>query len=538
MSSLDERLDSRVFESLSSSSDNDEDTDEEFYEFLTMRSEKNVVEKVNIADHENIAQSEQIDSIAAQTNYRLHTLKQNRLSRKLLAAASRSSLRRLRSTQNTSTTRPSMLPQKAILAARRSSSRALRNKKDISGKTSPRARVVRMDFKDTTSESLSSQDTDDFSPAVMAKHLTQHDDIYSSLVNSNKRTDYPTTNVDAPSGPPPTPSRRRADTRELVMKKERMSRRLSKAQSSIAHLRSPVVPDDAQCDILNIDFEEAKVVVPVKEEPKKKKSSVFSDIISGEFFRNRSASTTSTSSNEAAKKMSCCVCNAPFDDSHSRACVDCGKWYCRKCKKLKMKRLEKKTWSCQSHKIREKGRARAVSIPDQKLLAEIHARVLELLRDGRSYFNIKTALLNEYSVNKDFIELHKRKIRTACFEYSLNRTIDMAVKDGHQSREEILKNLSMEYGEDAAKASMVYVDYLMMQKEIRDAVNKLVDEDDLTKSNIRARVIDRFANETKYSASLADEVEEIVDRVYVVLSLSLFLCFSLSYLLLLLCIYS
>ena len=86
-----------------------------------------------------------------------------------------------------------------------------------------------------------------------------------------------------------------------------------------------------------------------------------------------------------------------------------------------MIKLAKKTWSCKTHKIREEGGTSAVSVPDQRILAQIHERVQTLLKEGRGYIEIKHQLLDTF-VDAEFFERHKKKIRAACFEFDLNRT--------------------------------------------------------------------------------------------------------------------
>jgi hypothetical protein len=62
-----------------------------------------------------------------------------------------------------------------------------------------------------------------------------------------------------------------------------------------------------------------------------------------------------------------------------------------------------------------------VSVPDQKILAQIHERVQMLLKEGRGYIEIKRKLLDKF-VDEEFFDRHKKKIRAACFEFELNRT--------------------------------------------------------------------------------------------------------------------
>ena len=338
------------------------------------------------------------------SSYRMHTLKSKRISKnmmmspKLLEAASRSSFRRKVSMRNPvsrlgQASSRSALPEEALRAARRSSSRTLRKKKGIRS-NSPKSKVVVLDHQ------LSSQLTSDVSPASITEHLLQTDEVYSNVISTEPARERL---------PPPISSRRRARTRERVMKEKQRRMSVISSDSSLsppATLNPPPPPP-----VENNNEEKKKI----KEETPTKKNTIFANILSGKFFGG-----TSSSSDFKDKSLSCCVCSADYDSSHSRACVDCGKWYCRKCKKLKMIKLAKKTWSCKTHKIRPSTPS-AVSVPDQKILAQIHERVQMLLKEGRGYIEIKHKLLDTF-VDEEFFDRHKKKIRAACFEFELNRT--------------------------------------------------------------------------------------------------------------------
>ena len=86
------------------------------------------------------------------------------------------------------------------------------------------------------------------------------------------------------------------------------------------------------------------------------------------------------------------------------------------------------------------------------------------------------------------------------------------VKAGQYSRDDIQKRIGSQFGQDVAKASMMYVDYLILEKDIRNEVYKLADAGDLTKNALRKRIIEKYQNETRYNASLVDEIEDIVDN--------------------------
>ena len=97
-------------------------------------------------------------------------------------------------------------------------------------------------------------------------------------------------------------------------------------------------------------------------------------------------------------------------------------------------------------------------------------------------------MLDTY-VDAEFFERHKKKIRAAIFEFDLNRAIDNMVNAGQHSREDIQKRIGSQFGQDVAKASMMYVDYLILEKDIRNEVHKLADAGDLTKNALRKRIV-------------------------------------------------
>lgn len=254
--------------------------------------------------------------------------------------------------------------------------------------------------------------------------------------------------------------------------------------------------------------QQSQHVPPVSSQTKDhSKSNIFASFISGQFF-NRTSSDVSKS--EAS--MSCISCNANYDKTHSRCCVDCGKWYCRTCKKLKMIKLAKKTWSCSQHKIREKGGTKAISVEEQRRLAKMHESVQEMLEQGKGYMVIKRKLLRDFKDDGMFFERHKKKIRAACFEFELNRKIHEMVQSGHHSRDKIQNTLAHVFGEEVANASMTYVDFVTMKNDIKKTIVEHLEKGDLTKDAIRERTISQFANETKYNADLVDQVEEMVSE--------------------------
>ena len=518
-----DEMDSRVFESTDESSSDEEQS---FHENVTLRRDRTNggAAKAQIIDQEvektDTNNRNLIESRMVPSSYRVHTLKPKKLSTSssnmmmsptLLEAASRSSFRRNQSKRNAvsrlgqASSRSSGLPEEAIrAAAHRSSSRTLRQLNSNVSLSSPKGRVVTLGSPTSSSSSdteLSSQMSSEFSPALVADFLRDNDDVYSTVMETKPVQKRP---------PPPLSNRRRALTRERVMmkRKQRMSQIESPATSPLCPPSRPpdvVVERKSEKDSTGDD-----VLLKEEKDTPTKKNTIFASILSGAFFRGRSTSSTSSESTEE-KSMSCCTCNARFDSAHSRACVDCGKWYCRKCKKLKMVKLAKKTWSCKTHKIREEGGTKAVSVPDQRILARIHERVQKLLRDGQGYVQIKRMLIKDF-VDEEFFERHKKKIQAACFEFDLNRTIDEMVNDDRCSREDIQNRISSHFGKDVAKTSTMYIDYLVLEKDIRNDVNTLVDSGDLTKDALRKRMIEKFANETRYNAALVDEVEDIVDN--------------------------